>query len=56
MLIVIVAGLIAIALMCEVELLAARRHHRRAELGTVIMCGLVGIGYFVAMLYTAGPL
>lgn len=56
MLIVIVAGLIAIALMCEVELLSARRHHRRAELPTVIAAGVVGIGYFVAMLYASGPL
>ena len=49
-------GLAAITIMVVVEGLMSERNHRRAETGAVVVAGVLGIAYFVGMLYAAGAL
>jgi hypothetical protein len=46
----------AIFIMMVVESIAAVRQHRKAELGTVVLAGLLGMAYFIGVLYAAGLL
>jgi hypothetical protein len=53
---VITYGLVGILIMLLVETFASRRQHRRAEIGTALVAGLLGIGYCLGMLYAIGAL
>ena len=56
MLLVFVYGLVALCVILLIEVTAARFSRRRPQLGPTLFAGLLGLVYFVAMLYTAGVL
>ena len=53
---VIAIGIGSIVIMMLTETFMAARQRRNAEAGAVIIAGLLGIAYFIGMLYAAGEL
>lgn len=51
---VIVAGLVAIFIMVIVDDFIAGIRKRRAQPGTIVICGLLGMAWFLAMLHSQG--
>lgn len=54
MLLVFVYGLVALCVILLIEVTAARFSRRRPQIGPTLVAGLLGLVYFVAMLYSAG--